>query len=245
VVAWLLSFLGHVIVLGMVALLGAARPTAPRASVSVRLVAGAPEAQPAPPSPERATRARPEPRPPAPPEREPEPEPEPEPPAREPDIGLAPTRPDPPPAREKPPEPKPRRRPPEKKPVQVPTPAPTPAPADDPGAAPAAATTVPGTGISGRVDGLEGVADYYVQSLVREVSRAWLEPRSGRPGQSSVIVFELSRAGVVSGVEVEQSSGSSLFDRSAARAVQLADPLPPFPPDFRARSLRVHFEFIP
>jgi len=44
---------------------------------------------------------------------------------------------------------------------------------------------------------------------------------------------------------VEQTSGDSLFDQSALRAVMEASPFPPLPQEFKASSLRVHFGFLP
>ena len=42
---------------------------------------------------------------------------------------------------------------------------------------------------------------------------------------------------------VEKSSGNTLYDQSAVRAVMEASPFPPLPPEFKASSLRVHFGF--
>ncbi len=51
------------------------------------------------------------------------------------------------------------------------------------------------------------------------------------------------RAMTCSAEEVEKTSKHEIFDRSAVRAVRLADPLPPLPAGFKGKWLGVHFEF--
>ena len=44
-------------------------------------------------------------------------------------------------------------------------------------------------------------------------------------------------------VNISEESGNFLFDRSAIRALTLANPFPPLPPDFPKSSLGVQFAF--
>ena len=55
----------------------------------------------------------------------------------------------------------------------------------------------------------------------------------------------VTRSGSARDVTLESSSGVPLYDRAALRAVHLASPLPPLPPDATSEVLTVHFEFIP
>ena len=73
----------------------------------------------------------------------------------------------------------------------------------------------------------------------------WRPP--GPPLRSSV--FRAVIAGVVvilvyaPIVAAETMSGAEFFDRSAVRAIQLSDPMPPLPVGFSGDVLGVHFGF--
>jgi len=87
---------------------------------------------------------------------------------------------------------------------------------------------------------------YYLRQIQQKVSERWRAPITGTtPGQRSVVLFEILRDGRIRDPLVEQTSGDSLFDQSALRAVMEASPFPPLPQEFKASSLRVHFGFLP
>jgi TonB family protein len=57
-------------------------------------------------------------------------------------------------------------------------------------------------------------------------------------------MFEIGRDGSIrEQPELEKSSGNTVYDQSALRAITEASPFPPLPPEFKAASLRVHFGF--
>jgi len=102
---------------------------------------------------------------------------------------------------------------------------------------------------TGSVVGLD-VSDfpftYYLRQIQQKVSERWRAPAgAGATGQRSVVLFEILRDGRIKDPVVEQTSGDSLFDQSALRAIMEASPFPPLPQDFKASSLRVHFGFVP
>ena len=101
---------------------------------------------------------------------------------------------------------------------------------------------------TGSVVGLD-VSDfpftYYLRQIQQKVSERWRAPTSGGTSQRSVVLFEILRDGRIKDPIVEQTSGDSLFDQSALRAIMEASPFPPLPQDFKASSLRVHFGFVP
>ena len=80
---------------------------------------------------------------------------------------------------------------------------------------------------------------------MEEVNRpTTLPPRAAAGGGERVVVlFEIQRDGQIREPTVERTSGNSLYDQSALRAVTEASPFPPLPPEFKASSLRVHFGF--
>lgn len=86
---------------------------------------------------------------------------------------------------------------------------------------------------------------YYLRQVQQKVSERWRAPVSGGTSQRSVVLFEILRDGRIKDPIVEQTSGDSLFDQSALRAIMEASPFPPLPQDFKASSLRVHFGFVP
>jgi TolA protein len=86
---------------------------------------------------------------------------------------------------------------------------------------------------------------YYLSAVERKVSQNWFSSESGRgEGYSCVIYFRLARDGSVGDVNVEKSSGSQYFDRSAQRAVRSSAPFPPLPRAFEDPWLGIHFTFI-
>jgi TonB family protein len=54
---------------------------------------------------------------------------------------------------------------------------------------------------------------------------------------------EIQRDGTIAVPRIEQSSGSSFYDRAALRAISEASPFPPLPADWSKPALRVLFNF--
>lgn len=96
-----------------------------------------------------------------------------------------------------------------------------------------------------RVDDKDFRFAYYLEIVKERISGNWSPPpvTGSADGVMSTVYFRISRDGRVSHVKVETSSRSELFDRSATRAVDLSDPLPPLPSGFKGGWLGVHFEF--
>ena len=85
---------------------------------------------------------------------------------------------------------------------------------------------------------------YYLRQIQAKISERWVPPRAAAHGGERVIIlFEIDREGRIKEPSLERSSGNSLYDQSALRAVSEASPFPPLPPEFKAPSLRVHFGF--
>lgn len=85
---------------------------------------------------------------------------------------------------------------------------------------------------------------YYLAAIHRKVSERWDE--KAIPGQQPTVVFEIGRDGQVNmnTIAVEKSSGNPLYDRTAVRAIQDANPFPPLPDDFKKPFLRLHLGFL-
>lgn len=81
---------------------------------------------------------------------------------------------------------------------------------------------------------------WYLEELVRKVERNW---RPGGGAFQTTIYFRITRAGKITEVRVEESSGSFLFDRAAERAIQASDPMPPLPAEYDGDYLGVYFDF--
>lgn len=88
-----------------------------------------------------------------------------------------------------------------------------------------------------------GPEDPYIKSIVRKVSRYYSDPLSAGSNSRKVTVrFTIDSDGVISGAEIEESSGNSAFDLAGLRAVRNSSPLPPLPERFGS-SVVVHFYF--
>ena len=94
------------------------------------------------------------------------------------------------------------------------------------------------------VDASDFPFTYYLRLIQSKIGERWTPPRAATAGGERVVVlFEIQRDGQVRETQVEKSSGNTLYDQSAMRAVMEASPFPPLPPEFKASSLRVHFGF--
>lgn len=108
-------------------------------------------------------------------------------------------------------------------------------------------TQVGSSGLSGEmsVDQGDFAFTYYLVLVRNKVAQNWTAPGGLSSGGKvrCVVYFHISRDGRVAAVQLEQPSGVDYFDRSAQRAVTLADPLPPLPLGFPGSDLGVHFGF--
>ena len=82
----------------------------------------------------------------------------------------------------------------------------------------------------------EGVDDYYLTLLKRKIGRRWQPTRAAARGRAveCVVAFRIGPAGDILAPTVSVSSGLSVFDRAALRAVIESNPLPNPPPRFPA-----------
>ncbi|HLB25815.1 MAG TPA: TonB family protein [Nitrospirota bacterium] len=98
---------------------------------------------------------------------------------------------------------------------------------------------------------LEGVSNFpyawYIDTLRRKISGNWSVPGGlarNRP-LKVVVYFELDRTGRFLNVAVEKSSGVTVLDQSALRAVFDSKKMPELPAGFPGDSLGVHYTFVP
>lgn len=72
-------------------------------------------------------------------------------------------------------------------------------------------------------------ADSYYALITRKIWSEWIYPESELSGLEVIIAIKIDNEGKVISHEIEKSSGNTLFDRSAIKAVLKASPLPPPP----------------
>jgi protein TonB len=85
---------------------------------------------------------------------------------------------------------------------------------------------------------------WYLRQVVQKVEERWqTQNRPNEPGQKPRIYVEIQRDGTIAAPRIEQSSGSSFYDRAALRAISEASPFPPLPADWSKPALRVLFNF--
>ncbi|NMG06881.1 TonB family protein [Brasilonema sp. UFV-L1] len=94
-------------------------------------------------------------------------------------------------------------------------------------------------GIDARQDADIGA---YVQQLQELVKLQWI-PGLTQSSQRTVLVFTVSRAGLVSNLRVAQSSGFSTTDEAALSAVKRAAPFAPFPTAYTENYINIQFTF--
>ena len=138
---------------------------------------------------------------------------------------------------------------------------PPPRAATAPEAGPSRTTAgVPGsTGTSSQTPGLEfappgvgsptGVAtggDFYLASVQQRIWMIWMQQVRAEQGQAVVsVVFTILADGSVTDVEVTQSSGVTLLDLAAKRAVMSAAPFRPLPKSYGQDRYTIQANFKP
>ena len=187
--------------------------------------------------------AKPRPQPPKPKPVEPKPEPKP----------LEPKpKPEPKPKVDKqlPPEPKVEDKPPEPEPVEEPQPEPEPEPepeddfeVDDLDLP--AAVEAPSLNPVGSVD-MDPLMQVYLERL-KQIIMSNFNPPSNlnvRRDVKTTVQFTVDRFGGITAITLKRSSGNKTWDHLSVRAVQISK-VPELPPNFRAPSLVLHFNFTP
>jgi protein TonB len=84
----------------------------------------------------------------------------------------------------------------------------------------------------------------YINTLVRLIYQNFNPPAGTEisKGTLSSVHFQIARNGEISEVVLRSSSGNTIWDRLAVRAVQITKP-PPLPPSFTAENLHCDFKF--
>lgn len=83
---------------------------------------------------------------------------------------------------------------------------------------------------------------YYTNLIAKKIGRNW--QWANEFGQmKAVVFFRINKDGSIGLKEIKTSSGDSLFDRQALRAVELSGPFPPLPDSYSEGDLGVYFEF--
>jgi len=78
--------------------------------------------------------------------------------------------------------------------------------------------------------------------MLSRIHQRW--QRTAVRGTAVVVVrFTIARDGRVLDASIETPSGVSILDRSALRAVMLADPMPPLPNSYPRDQVGVHLRF--
>ena len=97
-----------------------------------------------------------------------------------------------------------------------------------------------GEGLPLTLEGRPFPFPWYLEELVRKVQRTW-KPTSST--LSATIHFRIDKNGRIHDIEVAETSENFLFDQSAIRAVDAADPLPPLPSGYTGEWLGVYLDF--
>ena len=89
----------------------------------------------------------------------------------------------------------------------------------------------------------------YLHKVKRKIELVWeYPPLAGEMGiQGRLFVkFEIDRNGHLKMIKLLKSSGAKILDDEAIRAIKEAAPYPPFPKDFKIKSIKIHacFDYI-
>lgn len=95
---------------------------------------------------------------------------------------------------------------------------------------------------------MESILEEYYRLIWAKIKEEWTLPSDlfkERVDSEAIIVIIIERDGRVENAWLEKSSGDSVYDQMAMRAIKKADPLPPFPKELTERTLEVGIRFYP
>ena len=107
-----------------------------------------------------------------------------------------------------------------------------------------------GVGVGFGPDGYRGGSSagnfpyqWYVHTVKTKLDSNWNVREGFSKRIYTQVAFTIRRDGMLTAIDIEESSGNEVFDRAAKRAVEMSSPCPPLPADFKESSLRVHVRF--
>jgi colicin import membrane protein len=75
-------------------------------------------------------------------------------------------------------------------------------------------------------EGKGTIFDDYYSKITRQIWQQWVYPDTGKKNLEAIISIRILKDGTTIVQRIEKSSGNSLFDRSAIKAITKANPLP-------------------
>ena len=86
----------------------------------------------------------------------------------------------------------------------------------------------------------------YLALVQTRIDENWVAPpvKAHEKNLQVVLKFRILRSGKVIDLDIAEGSGNSYYDSAALRAVQRANPLPPFPADIHKFSFDVRYNFV-
>jgi TonB family protein len=102
-------------------------------------------------------------------------------------------------------------------------------------------STSGGGGFGAKLDVSDFCCPAYIQTMVQLIRSNWNE-KQGVSGRTFV-KFTIRRDGMLTAVEVSQSSGNPILDLESRRAVLMTQRLPPLPAEFTRPTLTVNLQF--
>ena len=106
-----------------------------------------------------------------------------------------------------------------------------------------------GVGVGFGSDGYRGGSagnfpyQWYVHTVKTKLDENWNVTEGFSKRIYTQVAFTIRRDGILTEIDIEEGSGNEVFDRAAKRAVEMTNPCPPLPSDFKEPSLRVHVRF--
>lgn len=91
---------------------------------------------------------------------------------------------------------------------------------------------------------LSMVENRYLRMVENTIDQHWRAYSNGSTNDRTVVTFRIDKSGEISSVTLQESSGEAKFDASALQAIQMANPLPPFPENLTKDFIKVSYHFI-
>lgn len=94
------------------------------------------------------------------------------------------------------------------------------------------------------LDWVKGGADLrsYIENVQNTIATNWISPRDGE-NRIGIVSFKIEKNGALKDLKIDKSSGRSLIDQAALKAIEASAPFNPLPENYKNDFINIKFKF--
>jgi TonB family protein len=100
-------------------------------------------------------------------------------------------------------------------------------------------------GASGSKGGSGSASDAYATEVWGKIREAWRPPPSAKSDLLTFVTIKIRKDGRITDWQIDQRSGSRIYDEAVTRTLRSVSDLPPIPPSLNTDSIELSFTFHP